>query len=104
MELHALLKQKALREGGEREREMDKEIKAKLKQDKARLKELRKLNKQNALSVDETWEYVRLMNESTERIWKQVEKLEKVTFIFLGSAAVMEIVTLILTVLRALKH
>lgn len=71
------------------------EIKAQIKKDKARLKELRKLDKQNALSVDEKKEYVRLLNENTERTWKETERLQKVAIIILGLTGILLIVKLI---------
>lgn len=78
-------------------------IKAQLKKDKARLKELKKLDKVNGLSVEETWEYVRLQNAGTERTWKQTEKLQITALVFLGLAGVAEIISLIITILKILK-
>lgn len=75
-----------------------------IKKDKARLKELRKLDKQNLLTEDETWEFIRLLHENTERNWKQTEKLQKVTFVFLGLSGAMEIVALVISILTVLKH
>lgn len=60
------------------------EKKAQLKKDKARLKELKELEKIRGLSVDETWEYVRLMNENTARINKLTDKLNMANLIILS--------------------
>lgn len=79
------------------------EIKAQIKKDKARLKELRKLDKQNALSLEESAEYVRLLNESADRNWKSAEKLQKVTFILLGLTGALQVVSFILLILTAIK-
>ena len=79
------------------------EIKAQIKKDKARLKELRKLDKQNALSLEESAEYVRLLNESADRNWKSAEKLKKVTLILLGLTVALQVVSFILLILTAIK-
>lgn len=78
--------------------------KEQIKQDKARLKELRQLDKKNALSVEETWEFTRLLNENTKRIDKQTGKLQKIAFVFLGLAGAMEVAALAISILTVLKH
>lgn len=68
---------------------------AQIKKDKARLKELKGLNKKNALSVEETWEYVKLLNEDTERIDKLTKKLHVVAFVMYGIDFIILIASLI---------
>ena len=71
-------------------------IKAQLKKDKARLKKLRTLDKQNHLTEEETWEYINLLNEDTNRNLKQAEKIQKATFIILLMTAILLIVKAVL--------
>ncbi len=78
---------------------MDK-TKEQIKKYKARLKELRKLDKQNALSEEETWEYVRLLNEDTERIDKLTKKLHIVAFVMYGVNFIILIISLIVWLIR----
>ena len=81
----------------------NREIKAQIKKDKARLKELRKLDKQNALSLEESAEYVRLLNESADRNCESAEKLQKVIFILLGLTGALQVVSFILLILTSIK-
>lgn len=76
------------------------ELKRQIKKDKARLKELKRLNKQNALSVEETWEYTRLLNEDTDRIDKLTKKLQIVTFVINGINFIILIIALIIRFVR----
>lgn len=71
-----------------------------IKKDKTRLKELRKLDKQNLLTEDETWEFTRLLNENTERIDKLTKKLHVVAFVIYGIDFIILIASLIIIFIR----
>lgn len=65
---------------------MNEKSKKEIKRDRARLKELKKRDKKDpdSLTEQELWEYTRLLNEDTERTWKQTEKIQKAGFVILG--------------------
>lgn len=78
----------------------NKSEKAQIKKDKARLKELKRLDKKNALSKEETWEYVRLLNEETEKIDELTKKLHITAFVMCGINFIILIISLIIRFIR----
>lgn len=85
-------------------REEKKKLKQQIKKDKAKLKELKKLDKQNALSEEETQELIQLCFESADRDWAIVDKLHIVLYVFLVATVIGQVISMVLTILIALKH